>query len=302
MKTKTLTNLVIGIALSALAPTSWAAGRGGGGFHGGGFGGGAHSFGGGAGFSARSFTAPRITTSQNRTTTAPFRSAGFRASALTGRIQTGTNFRSVAGATLRQNSTAAAAAARPSTPATQLRAGVRQGIAGSTARNSAVAQQNRAAAQQTGLNGRTDHIADRHDANWHGNWDRRRAYYENNRWYAFNGYYWIGLDDGYYPWDYYPYYTYDYYPYDYYVGTPDNLPADYQGTSTAAPAPDATVQSVQTELTQFGYYNGPIDGLFGPTTRDALARYQASRGLTVTGSLSPDTLQSLGLPSQTGAS
>jgi hypothetical protein len=302
MKIKTLTNLVIGIALSALAPTSWAGGRGGGGFHGGGFGGGARSFGGGARFSARGFTASPITTSQNRTTTAPFRSAGFRPPMVTRGTQTGTNLRSVAGARLRQNSTVSVAASRRTTPPTQLRAGVRQRIPGSTASNSAVAQPNRTAARQFGLNGRTDHIADRHNANWRGNWDHRRAYYENNRWYAFNGYYWVGLDEGYYPWDYYPYYTYDYYPYDYYVGAPENVPADYQGTSTAAPAPDATVQSVQTELTQFGYYNGPIDGLFGPTTRDALARYQASRGLTVTGSLSPDTLQSLGFPSQTGAS
>jgi hypothetical protein len=152
------------------------------------------------------------------------------------------------------------------------------------------------------LNGRTDHIAERHDGNWHRDWDHRRAHYENNRWYAYNGYDWIGLDAGYYPWDYHPYYTYDYYPYDYYVSAPDNVPANYQGTSTAAPAPDPTVTSVQTQLTEQGFFSGPIDGLFGPATRDALARYQTSKGLSVTGSLTPDTLQSFGLPTQVATS
>ena len=59
---------------------------------------------------------------------------------------------------------------------------------------------------------------------------------------------------------------------------------------------DPTVNAVQTELTQQGYYNGPVDGIYGPATRDAVAKYQIAKGLDVTGSLSPDTLQSLGLP------
>src|SRR5260370_545379 len=63
-----------------------------------------------------------------------------------------------------------------------------------------------------------------------------------------------------------------------------------------APVADTTVQAVQTELTQLGYYNGPVDGIFGPTTRDAVAKYQMDKQLEVTGSLSPDTLQSLGVP------
>src|SRR5438874_10658965 len=35
---------------------------------------------------------------------------------------------------------------------------------------------------------------------------------------------------------------------------------------------------------------------FGPTTRDAVTKYQIDKQLDVTGSLSPDTLQSLGVP------
>src|SRR6476620_8791620 len=28
------------------------------------------------------------------------------------------------------------------------------------------------------VNGRTDHIAERHDSNWHGDWDRRHAHFD----------------------------------------------------------------------------------------------------------------------------
>src|SRR5207253_10285639 len=32
-----------------------------------------------------------------------------------------------------------------------------------------------------GLNGRTDHIAERHYGNWHGDWDGRQAHFSHNR-------------------------------------------------------------------------------------------------------------------------
>ncbi len=144
-----------------------------------------------------------------------------------------------------------------------------------------------------------DHIYQRQAGESHPDWDRRRPHYEGNHWWAYNGYDWIGLDAGFYPWDYYPYYTYDYYPYDYVIGDSSDIPPDYQGTTTTAPAPDPTVTAVQTQLSEQGDYGGPIDGLFGSATRDAVARYQAQKNLTVTGSLTSDTLQSLGLPSET---
>jgi len=164
------------------------------------------------------------------------------------------------------------------------------------------------------LNGRTDHIAERHSAaNWHGDWDRRHAHFFHNRFFVFDNGFWFGLDAGFYPWDYLPYYAGDYYPYDYYTNVqPDyntapvnNYPYGYYtgvqpddntAADNGAPVADTTVQAVQTELTQLGYYNGPVDGIFGPTTRDAVARYQMDKQLEVTGSLSPDTLQSLGVP------
>ena len=149
---------------------------------------------------------------------------------------------------------------------------------------------------QRGVNGRIDHhIAESHDANWHGDWDRGHVHFDHGRFFVFEDGFWWGLDDGFFPWDYLPYYANDYYPYDYYT---DVSPYDNNSTSyNIAAADSVTVQAVQTQLMQLGYYDGSIDGVFGPATRDAVARYQIANQLSVTGSLSPDTLQSLGLPS-----
>jgi Putative peptidoglycan binding domain len=142
-----------------------------------------------------------------------------------------------------------------------------------------------------------NHVVARHDANWHGDWDRRRAHFDHGRFFVFIDGFWCGLDAGFFPWDYLPYYPNDYYPYDYYT---DADPYDYNSTNyDIDPADSATVQAVQADLARLGYYNGSIDGVFGPSTRDAVARYQIANQLTVTGSLSPDTLQSLGLPQVT---
>ncbi len=147
---------------------------------------------------------------------------------------------------------------------------------------------------QPGLNKRTDHIAERHDANWHGDWDRRHAHFDHGRFFVFVDGFWFGLDDGFYPWDYLPYYADDYYPYDYYAENEpyDNTEPYKNGVSMA----DPMVQATQIQLIQLGYYTGPVDGVLGPTMRDAVANYQIANQLNVTGSLSPDTLESLGLP------
>src|SRR2546427_4506968 len=77
---------------------------------------------------------------------------------------------------------------------------------------------------QRGVNGRIDHhIAERHDTNWHSDWDRRHAHFDHGRFFVFNNGFWFGLDDGFFPWDYLPYYAGDYYPYDYYTNVqPDS--------------------------------------------------------------------------------
>ena len=148
------------------------------------------------------------------------------------------------------------------------------------------------------FNGRMGHIAERHDSNWHRDWDRRHAHFFHNRFFVFDDGFWFGLDAGFFPWDYYPYYAYDYYPYDYYPGYyADAEPYYYDnGVYSSTPVPDSTVNAVQTELTQLGYYHGPVDGIYGPLTRDAVAKYQIDKQLDVNGSLSAQTLQSLGLP------
>jgi hypothetical protein len=143
-----------------------------------------------------------------------------------------------------------------------------------------------------------NHVAERHDQNWHRDWDRRHAHFSNNRFFVFEDGFWFGLDAGFFPWDYYPYYAYDYYPYDYYPGYyADSEPYYYEnGVYSDTPMRDQTVNAVQTRLTQLGYYHGPVDGVFGPQTRDAVAKYQIAKNLDVTGSLSAQTLQSFGLP------
>jgi len=141
------------------------------------------------------------------------------------------------------------------------------------------------------------HVVARHDPNWHNDWDRRHTHFDHGRFFVFVDGFWCGLDDGFFPWDYLPYYPDDYYPYDYDTNVD---PYDYNGTTyNIGPADSATVQAIQTQLFNLGYYSGSIDGVFGPTTRDAVAKYQIANHLNVTGSLSPDTLTSLGLPQAT---
>ena len=148
-----------------------------------------------------------------------------------------------------------------------------------------------------------NHASERHGANnWHRDWDRHRAHFHNNRVFVFIGGFWWGL----YPSDYYAYgdpYDYDNsYPYDYYNDYPysyyDSSPSDYD----QQPAYDsdqygnsATISAVQSELAKLGYYRGAVDGVEGDETQAALARYQEDHDLSVTGTLTAATLQSLGL-------
>ncbi len=95
-------------------------------------------------------------------------------------------------------------------------------------------------------------------------------------WYFWNGGYW------------YPAWGYDqgaaYYPYDGPI---------YSGPS-ARPF-DQVVADVQAALQEQGLYQGEVDGLLGPLTRQALAEYQSSHGLYATETIDQPTLSSLGL-------
>jgi hypothetical protein len=59
--------------------------------------------------------------------------------------------------------------------------------------------------------------------------------------------------------------------------------------------PGQVLVNVQQELRRQGYYRGAIDGLIGPMTRAALARYQRDNGLYVTRAVDGPTLAALGL-------
>ena len=68
-------------------------------------------------------------------------------------------------------------------------------------------------------------------------------------------------------------------------------------TPNAVVPDDATslISSVQRELTALGYYQGPINGLPGPQTEDALRWFQAVNHLPVTGKIDGATVQALHL-------
>ncbi len=59
--------------------------------------------------------------------------------------------------------------------------------------------------------------------------------------------------------------------------------------------PDQVIANVQAALQQQGYYQGEMDGLLGPLTRDAIANYQRDHGLYTTSTIDQPTLRSLGM-------
>jgi peptidoglycan hydrolase-like protein with peptidoglycan-binding domain len=54
-----------------------------------------------------------------------------------------------------------------------------------------------------------------------------------------------------------------------------------------------TVTAVQRALTKLGYYHRSVDGLYGPATRKAVARYQTDYHLSATGTLTSQMLRLL---------
>jgi hypothetical protein len=145
----------------------------------------------------------------------------------------------------------------------------------------------------------------RHDGNWHRDWDRHHAHFDHGHVVVFTDGFWWGL----YPWDYYPYGAYGSYPSDSY-GYPDSYydyPYDsydyntqdpysyYSGYAASAESGNGVVSSVQSQLTKLGYYGGAVDGVAGDETQAAIARYQEDNDLSVTGTVTAATLQSLGL-------
>lgn len=61
------------------------------------------------------------------------------------------------------------------------------------------------------------------------------------------------------------------------------------------------VRQIQTKLKNWGYYTGAVDGLFGPSTRDAVVSFQKKNGLTADGICGEKTLAAMGITA-TGSS
>jgi peptidoglycan hydrolase-like protein with peptidoglycan-binding domain len=54
-----------------------------------------------------------------------------------------------------------------------------------------------------------------------------------------------------------------------------------------------TIREAQERLKAEGFYPGPVDGIFGQETEEALREYQKAQGLKVTGSLTQETEKKL---------
>ena len=112
-----------------------------------------------------------------------------------------------------------------------------------------------------------------HDRGW---WRHHysRIVFVSGGWWYWNAGYWF------------PAWGYDssaYYPYDGPIYGYSNL------------SPDQVVVNVQSQLARDGYYNGPVDGVLGPMTRQAIAAFQADNGLAITSTVDEPTLDTLGL-------
>ncbi len=57
----------------------------------------------------------------------------------------------------------------------------------------------------------------------------------------------------------------------------------------------STVKKAQERLKEKGYYEGNIDGVLGPNTREALRRYQEKESLNANGRLTHETAEHLGI-------
>lgn len=68
------------------------------------------------------------------------------------------------------------------------------------------------------------------------------------------------------------------------------------GTQAASPDPYSDLnKQVQEKLQALGFYDGPVNGDFGPYTQAALAQFQLSVPLPASGSLDETTMAALGI-------
>jgi N-acetylmuramoyl-L-alanine amidase len=55
------------------------------------------------------------------------------------------------------------------------------------------------------------------------------------------------------------------------------------------------VEKVQSKLKQWGYYDGPVDGIYGSATEDAVKLFQRRNGITPDGIVGDDTANNIGI-------
>ena len=64
----------------------------------------------------------------------------------------------------------------------------------------------------------------------------------------------------------------------------------------------SAVTTIQTKLRRWGYFDGPVDGIYGSGTAEAVRYFQRANGLTPDGVAGPATLKALGMENQSGSS
>ena len=175
-----------------------------------------------------------------------------------------------------------------------------------------------------------NHVFAQQSVGWHRDWDRDHDHFWNGHRCRFVNGSWFIFDVGFFPWFGWPFYdsyAYDYYPYGYpYYGY--GYPSGYgydsgaygnsyynqngydpsydqgnydspnygrNGNGSSDQSAAVQVADVQDVLSRKGYYHGQIDGVVGPEMRHALLRYQSDKGLEPSGTVTNETLRSLGL-------
>jgi hypothetical protein len=146
--------------------------------------------------------------------------------------------------------------------------------------------------------GLRDRFADRRDRFFdHGDRFRDRHF---EREFFFRHNFFVGFDfaafgfPGWGPWD--PWWWYpDYADYPYYDDTQSSGTQPSSGTQNGTQYWNDLAMSVQSKLAQQSYYRGPIDGVIGSGSLQAIRRFQADHGLPVTGRIDPKLLKTLGV-------
>ena len=151
-----------------------------------------------------------------------------------------------------------------------------------------------------------DRFADRHDRFFdHGDRFRdrhfgREGFEREEREFFFRHNFFVGFDfaafgfPGWGPWG--PWWWYpDYADYPYYDDPQSSESQTSSESQNGTQYWNDLAMSAQSKLAQQSYYRGPIDGVIGSGSVQAIRRFQSDHGLPVTGKIDPKLLQALGV-------